>query len=204
MCLLSCCEGFFCNITLIVRITNYCNIKWFLWVLVTRKISCAGFHGYVLLGIYSYRVVWERLTVSLVGEFRVTYLRQYSRNFDIKDDSHSDRPVTKKVDEIIAKIKLDRYVNSHEITEKRNLMVLNQNYKNVWKPQKYFTRAYFLICKSFSTKSSHLETDRLPNNNMQIENKVLHNIWHKAQADAKEGNAMCSVELVFFFFYLSV
>lgn len=78
------------------------------------------------------------------------FRRFRSGNFDVKDAPRSGRPSTKKADKIIAKVKQDRHVSSHDIAKELNIhhqTVLNHlkkaGYKKklgVWVPHELTQR----------------------------------------------------------------
>ena len=52
---------------------------------------------------------------------RKWFARFRSRNFDVKDEPRSNRPITEKSDEILEKIEQDRHISSHDIAYELNI-----------------------------------------------------------------------------------
>jgi len=48
-------------------------------------------------------------------------VQAFSGNFDIKDVPRSDRPIIRKIDEIMKKIEQERYISSHNIDKELNI-----------------------------------------------------------------------------------
>jgi len=69
----------------------------------------------------------------------VWYFKRFqSENFDVKDASRSDRPITGKVDEIMEKVEQDRHISNRDIGKELNIdhkTVLNYLEKTGYKKQ---------------------------------------------------------------------
>lgn len=94
------------------------------------------------------------------------FSRFRSGNFDIKDAPRPGRPITQKVDEIVAKVEQDRHISSHEVAKELNIThqtVINHLKKagfkkqlDVWVPHELTLKNLLdrvSICESLQTRN---------------------------------------------------
>ena len=67
-----------------------------------------------ICGVYSKGAVSKSAARKWLARYR-------SRNFDVKDEPRSGRPITKKSDKILEKIEQDRHISSHDIAYELNI-----------------------------------------------------------------------------------
>jgi len=93
--------------------------------------------------------IYDKDTLSKSAA-RKWFVRFRAGNFDVKDESPSGRPITKKSDEIMVKVECDKHVSTVEIARKLGIdykTVLNHLHKagykkklDVWVPHELSVR----------------------------------------------------------------
>ena len=148
-----------------------------------------------LCGVYSDQCLSERQCQNWFARFR-------SGNFNVQDEP-AGRPIVEKVEEILEKIAVDRYISSRDIATKLNIdhkTVLSHLHKTGDQKKLDTWVAHGLTMKNLMDRVSICES-LLKRNEIEPflkrmitgDEKWITKLHKRLQIDAKEGDAECLV-----------